>query len=232
MDLRERATSGEAIAAVLFEAPTGRDGVLVTAGGDRVLFGRSIDCAIRFGYAPEPDLRLPRCVGALLVAHGRRLVVECAEGPGARSLAVVAGERTLGRIEPGEVYAPAVGEFGVVATGDQRWEIQVKVKRWPAIVRSEAAEQEPPTEVPSRPSISLTPRAREVLEAYAAPVRAGGADPATHNEVAALLAYSRSTVRADLYELWQDMVAAGLEVPDYKDKSRAVVAAAVSAGLL
>jgi hypothetical protein len=82
-----------------------------------------------------------------------------------------------------------------------------------------------------RPALALTRHERHVLDAYLAPLRQGGFEPATHAEVAQQLSYSASKVRSDLYGLWARMVGEGLPVPAYADKRMAVARAALSNGL-
>jgi hypothetical protein len=215
-----------ALAAVVYEAPHGTDGVLITdAMGPTVPFGRGGDCPIRFGYAPRIDARLPRRAGALLAAAGR-VAVESSPAPGHAPLQIRAPGRPPVEIAQGEVYAPASPEFELVVRGEREWLLTVRGRRT-GEPSTGAGSEDPTTD---RWGPDLTDHERRVLASYLAPLRAGLLEPATHAEVAATLHFSANKVRGDLYGIWAKMIAHGLPVPDYSDKRMAVTRAAMSNG--
>jgi hypothetical protein len=218
--------ASEPVAAVVFESPSGTDGFLITTSmGPRVGFGRGGQCPIRFGYAPDPDLRLSRQAGAFILA-GDRLLVESAPQEGHAPLEVVMAGRPPVAVPGGEVYGPGAVEFDVVCRGDREWVINVRVRSQPLVPVADADDpmDDPPT---VRVPLRLNEHDRQVLGAYTAPLRAGRLEPSTHAEVAKVLCYSTNKVRGDLYRIWQQMVTSGLAVPDYTDKRVAVARAAI-----
>jgi hypothetical protein len=221
--------ASDALAAVVFEAPHGTEGVLLTpAMAPAVPFGRGGDCPIRFGYAPRLDTGLARRAGAFVIAADR-LVIESSPDPSHAPVQVRAPGRTPVELHQGELYAPGVVEFEVVARGTQEWAMTVRVRR-PAPA---ADRRDDPTEpVTERRAPDLTAHERAVLAAYLAPMRAGHLEPATHADVAEALSFSVNKVRGDLYGIWAKMVAHGVPVPAYSDKRMAVTHAAVRNGLV
>jgi hypothetical protein len=217
--------AGDPVAAVVFDAPTGPDGFLITtAMAPRVAFGRGGQCAIRFGYAPEPDLRLSRHAGSFILA-GERLLVESAPQDGQAPLEITVPGRPPLALPPGEIYGPDAVEFHVVTRGDRDWALHVRVRSSRAFLPADTDMLDDPPTV--RMTVRLTDHDRQVLGAYSAPLRAGRLEPSTHAEVAKQLSYSTNKVRGDLYRIWQEMVASGLAVPDYTDKRVAVARAAI-----
>jgi hypothetical protein len=232
-DLRvaENASEDTAVAAVVFEGPLGPEGVVITeAMGPAVTFGRGAPCQIRFGYAPEADIRLARHAGALLLANGRVLVESSGEAHHP-ALQVRSPSRPPVEVSGGEAYAPGEIEFDVVVRGEREWLLSVRTRRWrppPSPGPGDAGGGEPAT---YRPGFSLSPYELDLLRAYLAPMRDGRLEPATHAEVAAAMHYSVTKVRVDLYAVWARMVTEGLAVTPYPDKRLAVARAALAYGL-
>jgi hypothetical protein len=220
--------SGEPVAAVVYEAPHGTDGMLITAGtGPVVAFGRGGDCPIRFGYAPRVDAQVPRRAGAFLAAAGR-LAVESPSKPGPAPLQVRAPGRPPVELAPGELYAPGTVEFDVVIRGERDWVMTVR-RRYRVDADLAGSDADGPTTRGS--GLELTDHERRVLAAYLAPMRAGRLEPATHADVAGALHFSANKVRGDLYGIWAKMIAHGVVVPGYADKRMAVTHAAMKADL-
>jgi hypothetical protein len=218
-----------ALAAVVFDGPNGCDGRVITAtAGVAIPFGRGSHCLIRFGHAPSPDLGLARHAGAFLVAGDRLFLESSAQGGRAPVQIRVAGRPPLD-LPPGEAYGPAAAEYEVVVRGDRDWVLHVRTRARPASPAPGAAAGDPPTE---RRPLRLSDHQRRVLDAYVSPLRAGRLEPCTHAEVAERLSYSVNKVRRDLYDIWQQMVACGVPVPEYGDKRVAVAQAALANGLV
>jgi hypothetical protein len=225
-DTVDSAPGGDAIAAVIYPAPHGTDGVLITpASGPFVAFGRGGDCAIRFGYAPHPDTRLPRRAGAFLIA-GTRVAVENTSTTTPASLQVRAPGQPPVEVSPGEVYAPSALEYDVIVRGERDWTQTVRVRPFTSLPPSHG---DPTTQ---DWDLNLSDQEHRVLAAYLTPLQAGRLEPATHTEVAAALHYSTNKVRSDLYSIWAKMIAGGVPVPDYHDKRMAVTTAAVKNGII
>ena len=216
--------SRSALAAVVFDSPHGADGYLFVEGGESTVpFGRGAHCTIRFGHAPAPDLRLARRAGSFLIA-GDRLVIESSPDPQNGPLRIQAEGRPPFELPPGEAYGPASQEYDLIVRGEQEWVLHVRTRPrrlGPPPISSD----DPPTE---RRPLTLTDHERRVLDAYVAPLRAGGLEPSTHAEVADRLSYSVNKTRRDLYGIWQQMVTCGVAVPDYADKRIAVAHAALA----
>jgi hypothetical protein len=222
----------DAVAAVVFEAPHGTDGYLISSDmGPSVAFGRGGDCPIRFGYAPRLDPRLPRRAGALVLADGL-VAVQSSESADHPAIQVRTEGRAPVELREGDLYAPAAVEFVVVARGREEWPMTVRVRRPSAPgnrVRGGGDDVADPTT--ERRRLDLSEHERAVLAAYLAPLRAGQLEPATHADVAAALHFSANKVRGDLYDIWAKMVAGGVPVLPYSDRRMAVTQAALHHGL-
>jgi len=187
--------------------------------------GRGSECDVRFGYAPVPDEGLPRVAGRLVVA-GQRVIVESTTQPGHRAMEISTqeGTRPLG---PGEAFSPRDARFEVLVRGDQVWRLGISVRLGTEMAIANGSD--PPTR---RFALDLTDRQMAVLRAYCEPPGRTRHEPATHKEVAAALNYHPNTVREVLYDIWAQMFAEQVPMPDVSDKRVAVVEAARVHGLL
>ena len=209
----------KARAAVLFDAPHGRDSVLLH-DGEVVEFGRGGSCGVRFGFAPVVDTRVPRVAGRL-VAAAERVFVEVADAPRRPSVEIVVAGRPTVVLAVGDGFAPAEPEFGVRVQGElAAWWFSVRVRR-------EQRRAAPDDALPDTRSLDVgfTPAQRRVLVAYMAPLQRGRWEPATHREVGEALSCHPNTARNTLYEVWSKLFAAGVPLPDIADKRLAVAEA-------
>ncbi len=212
---------------VTYPAPHGTE-ALVLHDGDVVRFGRGSECEVRFAYAPTADPGVPRVAGCLVVSH-RRVFVESSDQLGHRALTVRADEGGTVQIPVGEGHSPRTARFEVLVPGEvEPWRIALTVRASPA-GDPRPTSDDPPTR---RHSLTLTPLQRTVLAAYSEPLARGRLEPATHREVGTALSYHPNTVREVLYEIWAEMFAEQIPMPDVSDKRVAVVEAARVHGLL
>jgi hypothetical protein len=205
-------------AAVTYTAPHGAESC-VLSDGDVTAFGRGADCLVRFGYAPQADIGVPRVAGRFIVA-GRRVFVESTDGVGRRSLEISIPGRPPVLVAVGDGFAPSEPEFRVTVHGErQAWTMSVVVRR---DVDVQGGSGEPPTR---HFQLQLTDMQRRVVAAYMEPLRNGRLEPATHREAAAALSYHPNSAREALYEVWSRIFAAGIPMPDVSEKRVAVVEA-------
>lgn len=216
----------DALAVVTYPAPHGLEAKTLYEG-EVASFGRGGECAVRFGYAPQPDQDVPRVAGQFLVMNSR-VFIESSPTIGHRALEVKASDRTV-QIPVGEGYSPRDSQFDVLVRGTTApWKLTVTIRDQPDMLgRPDASD--PPT---SHYSLALTELQRAVLAAYSDPLKRGRAEPATHRDVASKLSYHPNTVREALYEIWTKMFAQGVPMPDISDKRVAVVEAARVHGLV
>lgn len=209
----------EGRAAVTFPAPHGAES-LVLRDGEVAAFGRGGNCEIRFGYAPIVDVGVPRVAGRFVVA-GERVFVESVDVTGRRSLEITAPGRPPVLLGVGDGFAPSESEFRVVVHGEQQsWPLSVAVRR--DVANPGQAAWGPPTR---SFELRFTEMQRRVIAAYMAPLRQGRLEPATHREVGIALSYHPNSAREALYEVWAKLFAAGIPMPDVKEKRVAVVEA-------
>jgi hypothetical protein len=214
-------------AVVNYLTPKGID-ALVLRDGDSVEFGRGGECQIRFGYAPQPDLGVPRVAGQLMVVN-QRVFIGSSNQTGHRVIEVRTENGPTRQIALGEGFSPRENRFDIFVTGEREpWKLSVSV-RPPTDVRESGTGGDPPTKYYE---LNLTNLQRAVLEAYFEPMSRGRLEPATHKEVAASLSYHSNTVREALYEVWAKMFEQDMPMPDVSDKRIAVVEAARVHGLL
>lgn len=188
-----------------------------------VHFGRSPDCPIRFGHAPVQDVELPRVVGTFIIAGGRVMVErrrDHSQDTPQKALRVELPDGPPELIVPGAVYSPPNPTFTLVVSGTYDWMLDVAVRF--DNVRTISQGDVPTRAVP----VELTDQERATLRAYAAPILAGGFEPATHDQAATACGYSRATVRRVLEVLDDKFFAAGLWMPDIADSRIRVVTAA------
>jgi hypothetical protein len=214
------------LASVIYPGPDGGVVERLIDDGEIVAFGAAGECGVRFGHAPVRDRAVPGIAGRLLTI-GTRLIVECAERPGYRALELLVPGEATRYVPLGEAWSPRPREFTVVVAGGNAsgWRMDVTVRRRavPRGVCSVPTGLEP---------LQLAPADLELLTAYAAPLRRGHLEPATHRQVAAALHMDYNTARAKLYQIGRRFFAAELPMPDVSDKRIAVVECARLHGLL
>jgi hypothetical protein len=213
-------------AAVTYPAPHGTESFLLR-DGDVVGFGRGVECAIRFAYAPIQDDVVPRLAGQLVVAN-QRVFVEGVDAPGRPAIEIAVADSPSVPVALGEGHSPRASRFSIHVRGtDQVWKLTVTVRAEDPLTRRDLAG--PPTRTYE---LALTPMQKKVVAAYLEPMQRGRLEPATHREAAARLSYHPNSVREALYDVWSRMFAAGIPIPDLSDKRIAVVEAIRIHGLL
>jgi hypothetical protein len=211
--------SSTAVAGVTYEAPQGSE-ALELFEGDVVSFGRGSECAIRFGYAPQPDQEVPRVAGQFVVLN-QRVFIQSADKLGHRALEIESKNQSV-QVPLGEGYSSRESRFDVVVRGlNKSWRLRVTT-RAPQIVQGLEDGDDPPT---TNFTLDLTEFQWRVLRAYAEPIRMGRIEPATHKEVATELSYHPNTVRETLYGIWLIFFEQGVPMLDVDDKRVAVVEA-------
>ena len=224
--MKKHRDSNDGLAVVNYPAPHGMEAEVLYPG-DVVQFGRGVECAIRFGYAPQPDQDVPRVAGELIVVNNR-VFIESPQQLGHRALEIQAGGHSI-QIPVGEGYSPREPKFDILVRGTTApWKLSVTV-RTQTNLRVSTNSSDPPT---SHYSLVLTDLQRSVLAAYAEPLKQGRSEPATHREVADRLHYHPNTVREAIYEIWTMMFEQGVPMPDVTEKRAAVVEAARIHGLV
>ncbi len=226
MASREGRRLGVERAVVTYPAPHGTEAITLCEG-ETASFGRGAECQIRFGYAPVPDMSVPRVAGSLLAVHGR-VFIESATQPGHRALEL-RSDGNVTQIAAGEGFSPRQNQFELLVRGEGTpWKLSVTVRPDVALSTGERSD-DPPTK---RFSLDLTESQYTVLAAYCDPPGRTRSEPATHREVAAALNYHPNTVREILYEIWARMFAEQVPMRDVSDKRVAVVEATRVHGLL
>jgi len=220
-----RASAAQEVAVVTYAAPQGTEAA-VLAEGQALRFGRSADCEIRIGFAPEADIEVPRVAGRLIASNGR-VVVESGATSGHRAIEVQLEDRRI-QVAIGEAWSPPDPKFQVcVRTSTSLWKLEVTTRSEQIALRAMAGIDVPTSQL----NLELNGRQQLILNAYFEPIRRGKAEPATHREVAAALNYHPNTVRDVLYEIWALMFEQGVPMIDVSDKRVAVVEAARVHGL-
>jgi hypothetical protein len=194
----------------------------------RLRFGRSSQCDVRVGHQPVADRSVPRVAGAIAVLDGRVAVDNLSDRV---AFDVKTADGPLEAVRPGALLAPAAERFEIVVGGTDGIHViavhrQAEVQRLPEPApdaERAAAAGEPPTMVEP----ALTPRQWQILEAYTAPLRAGGTTPATHAQVAAEVHWGYSLVRLECHAIWAAFRLAGVPMRGFPDTRDAVVDAAV-----
>jgi hypothetical protein len=214
------------LARITYPGPDGSAIDTTMDDGAIVAFGASRECGVRLGYAPVRDARVPGIAGRLLTI-GSRLIVECAESDGYRALEVRVPHEPTRLVPLGEAFSPRRREFSIFLPGSRStmWRLDVTVRRR-AIARGTA------TEPTGLPPVRLADADRALLACYAAPLRRGLLEPATHTQVADALNVDYNTARNRLYEIDRKFFAAELPMPEVSDRRIAVVECARAHGLL
>lgn len=180
--------------------------LVVLDARSEVTFGRDPNARIRVGHAPLYDDVVPKLAGKVFV-HRDRVVVSNLHD--ALALDIRVANRPLISVAPGDWHSPAERSFDVLVRGTLTYELSVTVNTAhnptrtipPGLVDS----PEPPTG--ARPN--LTPRQRRILDAYVAPLTAGGT-PASHQQVAEVVGVSRALVRLECHRIWSELLVAGV----------------------
>jgi hypothetical protein len=193
--------------------------------GDVKEFGRSIDCPIRFGYAPTADLFVHGVAGRFFVLGGR---IHVGAEARAKPLEIEPESGPQVLIAVDEAHSCRARDFTVVVPGrPDPWLLRVSV-RSDEIVRRLAA----PDPETTKPELEISDLDWIVLRTYAAPMLNGGIGIATSAQVANELHYHLNTVRNRMYDLWRRMHSAGFVMPTTKDRVEAAVHGARLHGLL
>ena len=179
-------------------------------------FGRAPSNDIRIGHAPILDEIVPRSTG-WISAHRGRLVVANADDRLAFDVVV---EGT-----PRSPCARACGCRRRTPSSTSSSSVRSRT-RSPSPTTSPAPTcrscrpaRTPTTACRRAPGSTSTRRQRQVLDAYVAPVIAGGS-PASHQQVAHVLGISRSLVRLECNRIWSKMLLAGIPMPRAHRHSR------------
>ena len=180
--------------------------VVVIDAARRVTFGRDPNVTLRIGHAPVYDDVVPKLAGEVFVHDGRAFVANVH-----RSLAfdLRVDGRPLIPVPPGDCHAPREPSFDIVVAGTFTYELAVTVntERNPTRVMAPGTTVAPGPPTGARPR--LTPRQRQILDAYVAPLTGGGA-AASHQQVAEAVGVSRSLVRLECHRIWSELLVAGV----------------------
>jgi hypothetical protein len=119
-------------------------------------------------------------------------------------------------VPPGDCHSPREHSFDIVVVGTFTYELTVTVNTehnatqlLPATASSDPG---PPTGARPR----LTPRQRQILDAYVAPLTGGGT-AASHQQVAEAVGVSRSLVRLECHRIWSELLVAGVPMRSLGD---------------
>ncbi len=173
----------------------------------RVNFGRDPHVGLRIGHAPVYDDVVPKLAGEVFIHDGRAFVANLH-----RSLAfdLRVDGRPLISVPPGDCHSPREHSFDIVVVGTFTYELTVTVNTEhnpTRIVPVNGATRQPSPPTGARPR--LTPRQRQILDAYVAPLTGGGA-AASHQQVAEAVGVSRSLVRLECHRIWSELLVAGV----------------------
>jgi len=182
-------------------------------------FGRAPHNDIRIGHAPIVDEIVPRTTG-WIAAERNRILVANADDRIAFDI-VIEGDAPIA-VRPGMWVAPPDPEFDIVVVGTFPYTIAVAHNIAGATVQLVASGEEPDDGLPTGARLDLNARQRRVLDAYVAPVIAGGS-PASHQQVADALGISRSLVRLECNRIWSKMLLAGIPMRDLTDTRDQIV---------
>jgi len=187
--------------------------VVVFGEGRRVTFGRDPSVQLRIGHAPVYDDVVPKVAGQVFAQDDRIVVANLHD---ALALDIRIPGRPLLSVPPGDWHAPGERSFDVLVTGTFTYELAVTANtaRVRAKMTAPAGPQGPGPPTGARPN--LTDRQRAILDAYVAPLEAGG-PPASHQQVAEMLGISRSLVRLECHRIWSELLVAGVPMRSFGD---------------
>jgi hypothetical protein len=195
------------------------DDVHLVIGDDDIHFGRAPSNDIRIGHAPLLDEIVPRNTGYVASHRGRLLVANTDDH---LAFDVVVEGRAPIAVRPGMWVSPPDPEFDIVVVGTFPYTIAVAQNVTGAAVRFVPNGAEPADGLPTGARLELSGRQRQILDAYVAPVIAGGS-PASHQQVAEVLGISRSLVRLECNRIWSKMLLAGIPMRDLTDTRDQIV---------
>jgi hypothetical protein len=195
------------------------DDVHLVIRDEDIHFGRAPHNDIRIGHAPIVDDIVPRTTG-WIAAERNRIIVANVDDRLAFDI-VIDGEAPMA-VRPGMWVAPPDPEFDVVVVGTFAYTIAVAHNAAGAIVHVVPTDVEPDDGLPTGARLDLNARQRRVLDAYVAPVIAGGS-PASHQQVADALGISRSLVRLECNRIWSKMLLAGIPMRELTDTRDQIV---------
>ena len=210
---------GGPVAQVVYE-----DGVVVLDDEhDEIYFGRSEDCHVRFGHLPVVDQHVAGIAGRVFLCDGRLAVENLSVQI---AFDIKEADEPLETVRPGAIVSPPGSAFELHYTGSTHRHV-VRVRGLAA--RTPARSAPAGRSVDPTPLLApgLTDRQWAVLDAYAAPRRAGATVPATHTQVADRLGWSMSLIRLECDAIWRAFLAAGVPMREFPDKRDAIVDAAV-----
>lgn len=189
--------------------------------GGQATFGRGADVDLRVGAAPVHDDLVPRLSGRIFAVDDRIYVENLHD---TLAIDIRPAQRALLALAPGDIHSPRDRTFDVVVTGAvTSYELAVRVN----------VDLVTPRRIVDGPSGSdadpatgtlpeLTQRQRDILDAYVAPLRAGGL-VASHQQVADALGVSRSLVRVECERIWSSLFLAGVPMRDLRDARDEIV---------
>jgi hypothetical protein len=195
------------------------DDVHLVIRDEDIRFGRAPHNDIRIGHAPLVDEIVPRTSG-WIAAERNRIIVANADDRLAFDL-VVEGEAPMA-VRPGMWVVPPDPEFDIVVVGTFPYTIAVAHNTAGEAVKVVPTDEVPDDGLPTGARLDLNARQRQVLDAYVAPVIAGGS-PASHQQVADSLGMSRSLVRLECNRIWSKMLLAGIPMRELTDTRDQIV---------
>jgi hypothetical protein len=180
--------------------------------GEDITFGRGSDVMLRIGHAPLHDEIVPRLTGSVFACR-RRVVV--ANLDDALAFDIRVADRALVSLSPGAWHSPDERYFDIVIVGTLPYTLSVMVNTEGNPTHRLQRDDDPALpRTGGRPV--LTERQRRILDAYVAPMYAGG-PPASHQQVADALRISRALVRVECHRIWSELFLAGVPMRDLGD---------------
>lgn len=194
---------------------------------DEITFGRGGDVRVRIGHMPVDDRLVAPVVGALFVRDDR--VVVANRGP-RLAFDIAVPDRPLLPVSPGDWHSPVDPTFAVVVQGTLRYQLDVESTlgghRFAALPAGEPARGAGSDHAGSHVAgpasggttggvPDLTERQRAILDAYVAPM-ADGLPPATHQQVADVIACCRQTVRLECTNIFEAFLEHGVPMRDWR----------------
>jgi hypothetical protein len=180
--------------------------VVVLDADSEVTFGRDPQARIRIGHAPLYDDVVPKLAGKVFVHRGRVVVSNLHDK---LALDIRVPDRPLLSVAPGDWHSPSDRSYDVLVRGTLTYELTVTVNSANNPTRTVLPDVIDSPEPPTGARPRLTPRQRHILDAYVAPLTAGGT-PASHQQVAETVGVSRALVRLECHRIWSELLVAGV----------------------